>query len=112
MVVTLPQNNLMGQYTKKQIEQWVLQYKSSGKSISEFSGDKPFSKTSLYNWVSKQNTGSIEAKNPTSSFVQIQAPRIGVPTPNAVIHLNNGIEIKLYEAISDEILFKLAQLYR
>lgn len=87
-------------YDKDQISQWVSAWEQSGQSISKYCEDKPFDKSTFYNWRKKQ-TGFSAARQ-DSMFVPVQITSSYIP--HMSIHYPNGVRVDVHMMLSsDEI---------
>ena len=91
-------------YDKKQIDQWIKEWEKSGLSICNYCTDKPFDKSTFYNWR-KKSTGSSESKK-NSNLVQMKVTPSYIP--HISIHYPNGVRLDLHMLLSSEDVRALA----
>lgn len=91
-------------YSKEQIDQWITEWEQSGQSIYHFCKDKPFDKSTFYNWR-KDVTGTTESKK-GRKFTPLQVAPSYIPQVS--IHYPNGIRVDMYMMMSVEQIRALA----
>jgi len=85
-------------YDREQIDHWMKEWEESGQSIYTFCRDKPFDKSTFYNWRKKSvvdDTRHRDSKFISVSMVPSCVPQLSIQYPNGVkvdIHTTMSIE--------------------
>lgn len=91
-------------YNKEQKSEWIAEWQESGMSISKFCEDKPFDKSSFYNWRKEsQDSGEKAGKN---NFITID-PLVG-NMPYLSIVYPSGVRVDIHVPMQVDDVRKLA----
>lgn len=90
---------------QKQMQEMVLQWETSGKSVTQFITENKINKSTFYYWVAKHR----KKKNTKSqdSFVQLYPES---STTEMVVRYPNGVEVFLPVNTSAQTLIQLIRL--
>jgi len=91
-------------YVKEQIDQWISEWEQSGKSISTYCLDKPFDKSTFYNWR-KKPTGPSGAKQ-SSKLLSVHVSPSYIP--HMSINYPNGVRVDVHMMLSSDEVRTLA----
>ena len=91
-------------YDKEQIGQWISEWEQSGQSIKKFCEEKPFDKSSFYNWRKRVTVQSEIKQN--SQFLPLQMSPTFIP--HISIHYPNGVRVDVHMILSSVEIRTLA----
>ncbi len=91
-------------YDTKQIQKWLKAWEQSGMSIGKYCEDKPFDKSTFYNWRKKLTEPSITKQS--NKFVPLQVTALSIPLMS--IHYPNGVRLDVHMGLSSDEIRTLA----
>jgi len=91
-------------YANEQINQWVSEWEHSGQSIKKYCQDKPFDKSTFYNWRKKLTCPSGAKR--INKFVSVQVSPSFIP--HMSIHYPNGVRVDVHMMLSSDEVRTLA----
>jgi hypothetical protein len=94
----LCEKNMDMRYDTKQIHQWIKAWEQSGMSICKYCEDKPFDKSTFYNWRKKHTEPS--APKQINNFVPLQVTASSIPLMS--IHYPHGVRVDVHMGLSIE----------
>ena len=90
-------------YDREKMAHWLVVWRQSGQTVSQFCQRHQLSKASFYYWRSKLEDAQGGRK---SSFVSVRASVD--PFPLASIHYPNGVRVDVFMPLDSDQIRKLA----